>query len=44
MNDINLSFENWLQNAVSAVDEQLEQALPAVIEEPEVLQIGRAHV
>ena len=37
MNDINLSFENWLQNAVSAVDEQLEQALPAVIEEPEVL-------
>ena len=37
MNDINLSFENWLQNAVSTVEAQLEQALPATVEEPVVL-------
>lgn len=37
MNDISLSFENWLQKAVSKVEGQLEKALPGTTSEPAIL-------
>lgn len=37
MNDLNLSFEDWLQKAVSTVEEQLNSAIPCDSEEPTIL-------
>ena len=37
MNDINLSFENWLQKAVNTVEGQLDKAIPSTASDPAIL-------
>lgn len=37
MNDISLSFENWLQKAVNTVEGQLDKAIPSTASDPAIL-------